>query len=175
MQLSYFTQDSIITALRKLPALLWIIIWWWLGKEPLSDWGWQIYFMSYTPLAWDLACPSIQTAVHLSICPPITLSKCPHISRQRAQGIYLKHVEYIHHGTQQIWLVFGHALLHSGHFLASDLSTRGQSAAYAVVTSIVYLVKTSRMVIISYAWLHLDYLGNRTSGVKWGKLPTKNS
>ena len=70
---------------------------------------------------------------------------------------------------------FGHALLHSSHFLASDLSTWGQSAAYAVVTPIIYLVKTSRMVIISYAWLHLDYLGNRTSGVKWGKLPTKNS
>ena len=112
-------------------------------------------------------CLSVHSAVYPSICPPITLSWCPHISRHIVQGIDLKFVEYIHHGNQQIWVTFGHALQHPSHFLAPDLSTWGQSPAYAV--------STSRMVVISYAWLHLGSLGNKTSGVKWGKLPAQNS
>ena len=45
----------------------------------------------------------------------------------------------------------------------------GQSAAHAVVTSISNLVETSKMVVISHAWVHPRSQANKASGVEWKK------
>ena len=49
---------------------------------------------------------SVNPSVHPFICWSIILLWFLYISRQAAQGIYLKHLGYIHHGTTQIWQTF---------------------------------------------------------------------
>ena len=77
-------------------------------------------------------------SVHSFGCSSVCLSTHHIIMVSTHFQTNIPEVEYIHHGTHQIWLTFGHALLHSSHFIASNLSTWGESAAYAVVTSLIY-------------------------------------
>ena len=46
-----------------------------------------------------------------------------------------------------------------------------QTAAFAVVTSISNLVETSKLVVISYAWVHPDSQRNHDDVMKWKHFP----